>query len=492
MRMRLAAAALILIAAGLSSVSGEGPAQWPQFRGPNASGLAASDAAPTDFGPTRRLAWKQALPAGHSSPSIWGDRLFLTAFDQQAKKLEVLCLSTADGTIRWRHPVPAEQIETVHAVSNAATATPVVDGERVYAYFASYGVIALDLAGKEQWAVPLPMLKTAFGSGSSPVVDGEMVVVNRDAVEGGYLIALDRRTGKTLWKTDYPVAQGRRAESYSTPVVWRGQIVLHRMGVVDGYDLKDGRRVWWIQAITTGTSTVTTNGDVIYVATWSPFGEADQMAVLPDYATLVKDLDKDGNGQISASELPPTLKVFSRPDVPDVPGASMLLSSAFAGIDQDKNGQLNEAEWQRALGFLKLMRADHGLLAIKPDGAGDMTSRVLWKEKLAIPEVPSPLFYRDRVYYVRNGGILSCLDAATGKVIYRERLGAPGAYYSSPIAVNGKVYLASGEGTVTVVTAGDTLNVLARNDLGEPIYATPAAAAGALYVRTTGHLYAFR
>ncbi|MCA1562293.1 MAG: PQQ-binding-like beta-propeller repeat protein [Acidobacteria bacterium] len=492
MRATLFFGGVLLFATGVQTVSNQSSANWPQFRGPNASGLATGETAPTEFGPNKAVAWKRALPAGHSSPAIWDNRIFLTGFDKASRKLEVLCLSTKDGEILWRHVVPATQIETVHEVSNPATATPAVDGENVYAYFASFGAIALDHAGKERWSAPLPILKTAFGSGTSPVVHGDLLVLNRDAVENGSLLALDRRTGKTVWKTDYPVPQGRRAESYSTPVVWKGQIVLHRLGVVEGYDPKDGRRQWWVNASTSGTSTVVGGSDAIYAATWSAVGEADQFPTPPDFATLAKDHDKDGNGQISEAELPPTLYVFSRPDMTGVPGASMPMSRMFGNMDRNKDGLLNETEWQQAVAFLRTIIKEHGVVAIRPDGEGDLTSKVLWTEKLAVPEVPSPLLQDNRLYLVRNGGILSCLDAASGKVVYRTRVGAPGPYYASPVAANGKIYLASGEGTVSVLVPGDEFKVAARNDLGEPIYATPAIAAGTLYVRTVDHLYAFR
>jgi outer membrane protein assembly factor BamB len=134
----------------------------------------------------------------------------------------------------------------------------------------------------------------------------------------------------------------------------------------------------------------------------------------------------------------------------------------------------------------------HGLFAVKPGGQGDVTrTHVLWREGKATPEVPSPLFYRGRVYTVRDGGIVSCLGAATGKTLFRERLGPGGGYFSSPVAGDGKVYSASGKGVVTVLEAGDAFKVLARNDLQEPIMATPAIADGKLYVRTEKHLYAF-
>ena len=160
----------------------------------------------------------------------------------------------------------------------------------------------------------------------------------------------------------------------------------------------------------------------------SPVGDANQFPTPPDFVTLAKDHDKDGNGQISQTELPPTLYVFSRPDMPGVPGASMPMSRMFGNMDENKDGLLNEAEWQKSLAFLKTIIKEHGVLAIKPEGEGDLTSKVLWAEKLAVPEVPSPLLLDNRLYMIRNGGILSCLDAASGKVVYRTRVGAPEPY----------------------------------------------------------------
>jgi outer membrane protein assembly factor BamB len=135
---------------------------------------------------------------------------------------------------------------------------------------------------------------------------------------------------------------------------------------------------------------------------------------------------------------------------------------------------------------------EHGLFAVKPGGAGDVTkTHVLWRDGKATPEVPSPLYYRGRVYMVRDGGLMSCLNAETGKLLFRERLGPGGAYYSSPVAGDGKVYAASRGGEVIVLAAGDEFRVMSRNDLKEPILATPALADGKVYVRTENHLHAF-
>jgi outer membrane protein assembly factor BamB len=284
---------------------------------------------------------------------------------------------------------------------------------------------------------------------------------------------------------------GRQAESYSTPVIWRGQAILHRLGFVDAYDLTNGKRSWWARANTTGTSTVVVDKDLVYAAAWSPVGEADQFVPLPDFDTLLKKYDKDGDGQLSESEFPLDLPILSRPDAPNVAGATIYSRTFKNGIDKNKDGKIQKEEWESFVIGISSITPDHGLIAIKPSGEGDVTASILWKEKTAVPEAPSPLLHDGRLYMVRNGGILSCVEAQSGKVLYRSRLGAGGPYYSSPIAAGGKIYISSGEGTVVVLASGDKLEVLARNDLGEEIFATPAVAQGTLYVRTSGHLYAF-
>ena len=166
--------ALLTICCGLRCEA----ADWPQFRGPAGAGVAAGDA-PLEFGPgpgsKKNLLWSADAGSGHSSPIIWGNSLFLTSFDAASKKLEVLAFDRGNGRIRWRQTVPATEIEKVHAVSSPATATPVVDGERVYVYFGSSGLFCYDLAGKLVWSSPMPVADVAFGSGTffpSVVVSG--------------------------------------------------------------------------------------------------------------------------------------------------------------------------------------------------------------------------------------------------------------------------------------------------------------------------------
>jgi outer membrane protein assembly factor BamB len=138
------------------------------------------------------------------------------------------------------------------------------------------------------------------------------------------------------------------------------------------------------------------------------------------------------------------------------------------------------------------MKSEHGLVAVKPGGTGDVgKTHVVWKHKQSVPEVSSPLYYQGQVYMVREGGIVTCLNAATGQVHYKERLGAEGAYFASPVAGDGKVYTCSYAGVVSVLAAGPKYQVLAQHDLGEHIMATPALVEGHIYLRTATQLYAF-
>jgi outer membrane protein assembly factor BamB len=474
----------------LAQSAGEGT--WSQFRGPNATGIASGPVAPpSEFGPGKNLLWQATLSSGHSSPAIWGDRIFLTAYDTERRKLQVLALNRRTGELLWRRDIDAEQIEKVHALSSPATATPVVDGERVYTYFGSYGLVTFDLNGNRQWELRTSVAETPDGSGTSPILAGELLILNRDDLKEPFLIAVDRKSGKTVWKHAHPPpVQG--SVSHATPVIWQHQIVLHRAAGIEGYDVASGQRQWWVSAATRGTSTPAIAGEAMYVTMWTHLGEADQRVPLPEFAALLRQADQDGNGQISEQEFPADLAAARRPDTPSTPGATVYLKPFFEGIDGNKDGSLQKAEWDNALALVAKMTQDHGLLAIKAGGSGDVTStHVMWKEISAIPEVPSPLAYENRVYMVRNGGVLTCVDAATGTLRYRNRLGAGGPYYSSPVVAAGKIFLASGEGTVVVLAAGDKFDVLARNDLREPIFATPAVLGGVLYVRTTAHLFAF-
>ena len=490
-RARLLAAVLVFLWS-VPPVAAQSPEAWPQFRGTNASGI-ATGSVPLEFGATKNQLWKTALPTGQSSPAVWGDRIFLTAVDGTSKTLETIAVDRATGKIAWRHAKTVEQLERVHVMGSAATATPAVDGERVYAYFGSYGVIAYDLNGRVVWEAPLPVLQNNFGSGTSPVLAGDLLILNRQEPKDPFLVALDPKTGKEVWKRPYQIPPGLPSAyaSYSTPLIVGNEVIVHGMSRLEAFDLASGAPKWWIAISSSGTSSPIVSGDMVYVATWSPFGETDQVTTLPDFGTLLKN-DKDGNGTINRDEVPASLNVFSRPETPDVPGATYSIRSAFARFDANKDGEIDTTEWEAGRQVVSKLRIEHGLLAIKPGGSGDVSAtHVLWKEKTSIPEVPTPLAYQNKIYMIRNGGILTCMDAASGNVLYRERVGAPGPYFSSPIAANDRLIVASADGVVTVLGTGAKFGVLAKNDLGEEIRATPAVVGGVIYIRTASGLAAF-
>ena len=475
----------------------QAPPNWPQYRGPNGTGLAAeTDNPPSEFGPSKHVLWKTAIPSGHSSPSIGGDRIFLSAFDKSSQKLEVLAVDRKNGKILWRRDVPAKEFEEIHSLNSLATATPVVDGERVYTYFGSYGIVCFDFDGSLKWSVPLPVAHIVpHGSSASLLLAGDRVILNRDEVPDTYLLAVDRHTGKTIWKQRQNMGPPeKRNGGKATPVLWKDEIILHRRGEIVGYDVTTGARKWWVRVETQGAGTPVASADAIYVGTWFNGGEPDLRVPFPDFDTLLKQSDKNGDGVLDAQEFPERVDIAKRVGLEGVEGAdtSRPGRSVFQAADKDKDGKLTRAEWEEYTANSNTTASEHGLLAIQPGGQGDVTtSRVLWKETRAVPEVPTPLYYKSRVYTVTNGGIVSCMDAATGKVMFRGRLGADGAYFASPIEASGRLYFTSGEGSITVINAGDKLDILAKNEFEEQLFATPAVIGNVIYVRTPTFLYAF-
>lgn len=484
---RLTGAALMLWA---PVVAADSVVHWPQYRGPGGTGLAGGQAAPVELG-TRGMIWKADLPAGQSSPSIWGNRIFLTAGERETRKLEVLCVDRQTGKLLWRRAVTAETLEHLHEINSSATATPAVDGERVYAYFGSYGLLCFDLDGNPRWTLPLPVAETSQGSGTSPILAGGALILSHDDRKDSYLLAVDRRTGKTLWKQPYVAPNSGGMAGVATPVLWKDEIIVHRGMEIVAFDLKTGSRKWWVPVRSTSTSTPVVGPDAVYVATWIPTGEPDLRVPQPDFATLLKKYDKDGDGTLSAEEFPDGVQMAQRPEVA-VSGANITFPGKIMVriVDQNQDGKIDKAEWEAYVA--RSATSNHSLVAIKTGGQGDVTStHVLWRESRGVPEVPAPLYSNQRVYMVTNGGIVSCMDAATGRVLFRTRLGAGGAYFASPVMAGGNVYFASGEGVISVIREGATFQPVAKSDLQEPIFATPAIVDGLVYVRTNSHLYAF-
>jgi outer membrane protein assembly factor BamB len=447
---------------------------WPQFRGADGQGIAGEGRPPVQFGPTQNVLWKVELPSGNSSPCVWGNKIFLTGFDKT--KLETLCLDRKDGKVLWRVAAPVEKFETiVQKLGNPATPTPACDGERVYVYFGSFGLLAYDLEGKEQWRHPLPVPIVEFGASSSPILTGDLLIQNCDQDMNSFLIAVDRRTGKQVWKTDR--AEFRRG--FSTPYVWRHdgteELVVAGSLWVKSYSLKDGKELWSTSGMARVSNASPIAGDgLLYISSWNVGGDPADRITMEPVEKFLADNDKDKDGKLTIEEFPKS-----------------PVRDRFSQIDVNKDKIVTVQEYNDMAAMF--VKAENALFAIKPGGRGDITkTHIVWKQMRSLPYVSSPLYYNGRIYTMKDGGLASCYDAKTGKVIYQdERVGAEGAYYSSAAAVNGMIYVTSQKGDVVVYPTSDTLDVVARNKIGEQVLATPAFVDGKIYLRADKHLFAF-
>jgi len=411
---------------------------WPSFRGPGATGvLDTRHSAPVswDVGARRNVAWRTAIPGlGHSSPIVWGDRIFVTTAvssdpksvfqyplagdldrrsDLATHQFKLYCLDKRTGKIIWES-VAAELVPRVarHPHNSYASATPATDGKRVVAFFGSEGLYAFDLDGKLLWkqdvglldqgAFDLPDYK--WGSASSPIIYKNLAIVQCDQQRGSFLAAFDVSTGKPVWRTP------REARpSWSTPTVYEGaeraELVANGTEYFRGYDPVNGSELWRIK----GTS-------MISVPT--PFAAHGLIYLASGYYRFIQPI-----------------------------------------------------------------------VALKSGATGEVQpERIAWRTEKGAPYLPTPIVYGDYFYAFNHRGILTVYHAGTGQRIYEQRL-APGAFSSSPVATGGRLYAASEDGEVYVVKAGPTFELLATNKMDEVVMATPALTDGMLIVRGLNHLF---
>jgi outer membrane protein assembly factor BamB len=422
--------AVVVLSSSSPAAENSGDLWWPQFRGPNSSGLGTGKP-PVHFGPDKNVQWKTPVGAGLSSPIIWADRIFLTEFDPGGQKLATLGIDRRTGKMLWRREVTVENVEKVHQISSPAGSTPATDGERVYVYFGSYGLLCYDMEGNLKWERRLPLPQNPYGATASPIVVGELLVLNHQGKDA-YLLAVNPRDGQTVWRTDRSLFQ----YGWSTPVHWRHDGI-DEILVLGGdfkpnqrlmaYDLATGAERWWVGGLPPcGKSTPVIGGGMVFLA------------------------------------------------APDI-----ILEQASEKRDPERASQF-------------YARNKNTLMAVRPGTTGEVAqANVAWSDRRGVPGVPSPLYYNGRLYTFKDGGLVFCREADIGKLLYDERLGTLGYYYSSPVAADNRIYVASAEGVMTVIDAGPKLNVLATNKLDGAISATPALVGGNIYVRTEGHLYAF-
>lgn len=434
-------AVICLVAALVTAVEAQ---VWPGFRGPGGSGVGDGLALPLrwDVPAGVNVAWTAAIPGlGHSSPIIWGDRVFVTTAVPQAgtpqfragfysdgysaddgtpHAWKVYAFDLQTGRVLWERVAHRGVPRTRrHPKSTQASATPVTDGRHLIAFFGSEGLYAYDLDGKLLWSQDLGLLDPGsvyypdrqWGAASSPVIVGDLVIVQCDRQRQSFIAAFDVASGKRIWTTPRD-----EVPSWATPaairVGARTEVVTNGGRFIRGYDAASGRELWRLP-----------NTSLIAVPT--PVGTSELLVVSSGYQ--------------------PSKPIF----------------------------------------------------AIRLDGAepvggteGPRSPTLAWSSERGGPYIATPLVYRDLLYITSSNGILSAYEARTGRKLYEQRIAdKAGAYSSSAVAADGRLYLGSEDGEVHVVRAGPEYELLATNQVGDPILATPALAQGMIVLRTTRSLY---
>ncbi|CAN5757394.1 PQQ-binding-like beta-propeller repeat protein [soil metagenome] len=419
---------------------------WPSFRGPNASGVAMNQNLPErwDGATNESVLWKTPIPGlAHSSPVIWGDRVFVTTAitsrgaagfkpglygdgdasdDLSSHRWMLYAVDKRTGKIAWQQQAAEGAPRNKrHIKSTYASASPATDGRIVVAWFGSQGVFAYDVTGKPLWSVDLGRVDMGaydipaieWGPASSPIIWNDLVILQCDTQADSFVLALDARTGKMVWKTDRD-----ELPSWGTPTVvttTQGPVlVTNASNFIRGYDPRSGVELWRLG----GSSKITAP---------TPF---------------------DANGLI----------VVASGRAPERP-----------------------------------------LFAVRPDARGDLTlpkgetssKAVAWSHTGRGSYMPTPLAYDGILYVLANNGVLDAYDLDTGKEIYRQRLPQVGSGFSaSPVAADGRIYLSNEDGDIVVVAAGREFRHIATNPIGELLMATPAISNGVMYVRSASSLFA--
>jgi outer membrane protein assembly factor BamB len=447
-------------------------ADWPQFRGPNGEGVADGSPLPVEFSAQKNVVWATPLPPGHSSPVLTATRIFMTAAEKN--KLLTLCLDRATGRILWTRQAPRPRQEEFQPTNSPASPSPVTDGENVYVFFGDFGLISYRADGTERWKLPLGPFNNQNGHGSSPILAGKMVVLICDQDTDSYLLAVDQVTGKIRWKTPRPDS----TRGYATPAVYQpkdgpAELIVPGAFQVVSYSVSTGERLWFVRGMAWQLKSVPViDGDIIYVSGWESGGDTEQPADVLTWQQALEKYDLNHDGRISRAEAP------------------FKSEGSFHDTDLDRDGSIDEREWN----FYRARKtSQNNIVAIRAGGKGDVTdTHILWRFRKSIPNVPSPLLYRGVLFLIKEGGIFTSLDPKTGKVFKQARLaGALGQYWSSPVAGDGKIYVANQEGKVTVLKASPQWEIMAINDLDDEIFATPAISGGRIYLRTRGTLYCF-
>lgn len=449
-------------------------ADWAQFRGARGGQAESPLPLPLEIGPDRHVLWKATLPPGHSSPIVVGDRIFLTAV-RDKNELLTIAVERGTGKVLWERQAQYQKLEPIHNIGSHAQCTPASDGERVVSFFGSSGMYCYALDGTLLWQVPMGPFNDDFGASSSPLIADDRVILGQDHDTGSFLAAFDKKTGKELWRTD----RSEFSRNASSPVIWtvngKKQIAVAGTLRICGYDWDSGRQLWTVRGLSRVVCMTPIGGpdNTLIVAGWSAGGDPGERLALAPFEQVVGTLDANQNG------------TFEKEEIKEGP-----VQSRFTQCDRDKDGHITRAEYDE---FQTLFdKSQNVVMAIKPGLSGDATeTHVVWKFGRYVPFCASPLYHNGQVYLIKDGGILTSLDAHTGEAKKTGRVAATGNYYASPAAGDGKIYLLSEKGQLSVVSAEPSWQVLHTVDFGQSGYASPAILDGRIYLRVGSELYCF-
>ena len=450
---------------------------WSGFRGPDASGIYSETKLPLEFGPQKNVAWKTPLPQGNSSPAFAADSIFVTGFE--GDKLLTISLDRKTGRIKWRREIARTRTGELREPNKPAAASPATDGQNVYAFFQDFGLVSYGPDGNERWRIPLGPFNNPMGMASSPLLANGKIIQVCDSETDSFMIAADKDTAKIVWRDERPAF----ARGFSTPVLWDPTDGTGLQAIVPGsfelvaYNVDTGKRVWWVRSLTWQLKpTPIIEGDTIYVLGWAGGADFGQQEQVPEFDAVLKGNDKNGDGKLSPEEAAGAI------DEKTLKG--------WVDLDLDRDNFLGQRDWEIYQAKRSMVNS---MQAIKLGGKGDMTkTAVKWQYYKSLPNVPSPLLYGDAVYMIKDGGILTALDKRTGEVLKQGRLrDAMDRYFSSPVAADGRIYMASEPGVISVLKPGADWEVLQANKLDDEIHSTPVFMDGRMFVRTQSALYAF-
>ena len=466
--------------------------EWPQFRGPNCSGISLSKKSLlTEFSETKNVVWSEKIGDGVGCPVVAAGRVFVCGMVDD-ETVGLFAYDTKTGDPLWHRSWKTGLLPDVHKTNSHASTTPAADADHVYFYFSTLGLIAVDAkTGDDVWhtELPTPFFVFKWGPAMSPVLYKDKVLFVQDDDLFPAFHAFDRKTGEQLWKDD----RSDMACNYSHPVVCQtkkgDEIVVAGTGMLIGYDPASGKRLWYAKTLLRNIKTTpVVEGDTIYISLQSA-GIANQWL-----ATCDRSETGNNDGKLTKAEM--QAFVGSKTKIPEA-----FYKKTFDRGDINRDGQLEGAELD--LAFLhpdnfagKTFEAgedagDEFVLAVRGGGRGNVTkSHILWKhETKHTDHIVSPFVKDGRMLLVKGGGISTVFATKDGAPLGRpSRIQNTCEYFASPIYGDGKVFVAGENGFVVVLKNAEGYELLAKNDMGDSIVGTPAIADGRLFVRTRSKL----